>query len=386
MKTHEICTDKVMMIDGDRRLSAVIGMLVQSGADNACVISEGNFKGVLSFADIFRSRIDSAEAKAKNYTFPTPKLASDATVEDSASKVLDAGVDAFPVYEDGTVIGGTSMYELVHALKPKLQGIAEEIETDLITVASDISLGRVLHLMHAQHPEAIAVTDRNETIIGVIYPRSLLEKYYLQSTSRRERSQKPNTSVSREFEPEKKSLLNLPAKNFMDDPVWFDGSHSIKEVAQRLIQARRPAAVSGQGRTVTIHSILRSLQSGPDEVGTIQFIGLSKTHVAGPDRAQIRQLSTSYGSRFQEIVHNLLDLSVHVKEFQSQGHRHRYEVHARASYPGDTVSTSAESWDVIAAVRETLEDLQLRLMSRYKSRTDGVEGQAGPYADQAAHE
>ncbi|MFP4119397.1 MAG: HPF/RaiA family ribosome-associated protein [Candidatus Woesearchaeota archaeon] len=100
----------------------------------------------------------------------------------------------------------------------------------------------------------------------------------------------------------------------------------------------------------------------------IQYKGLEKISLSMKDELKVKEIVEEYAEKLQWQVNNQCDIEVHIKEFEKTGERHRYEAHCKFTFPGDTVSSKGEEWDVIAAVRDALESVKQQLESKFRDR------------------
>lgn len=115
--------------------------------------------------------------------------------------------------------------------------------------------------------------------------------------------------------------------------------------------------------------------SQPDGMieGRIQFKGADL--LTDEEMDSLHELSAKYAGRLHQRINNEFLLELRMREYQRGGTKHRYEVQAKFSYPGAAVTSDSSEWDVVAAVRESLEAIDAQLVDRYHAKPRDGQGQ-----------
>jgi ribosome-associated translation inhibitor RaiA len=102
-------------------------------------------------------------------------------------------------------------------------------------------------------------------------------------------------------------------------------------------------------------------------IANIQFVNIENLDIDGHTKRRLDEISKQYLNQFAHHIRNkILELKIHLKEWQKDGDRHRYESHIRITYPGGTIAADAEDWDAITALRKSLDEIDFQLKHRHK--------------------
>lgn len=100
----------------------------------------------------------------------------------------------------------------------------------------------------------------------------------------------------------------------------------------------------------------------------VKYVGWDELQVDNVEILQAKSLVEKHAQRIELLVHNTLELVVHVKEYDKAGERKKYSVHIRATYPGDTIiSDKAHDWQLKRAVQQGLEAIEHQLQHKFKT-------------------
>ncbi|MBI4146651.1 hypothetical protein HY489_04925 [Candidatus Woesearchaeota archaeon] len=100
----------------------------------------------------------------------------------------------------------------------------------------------------------------------------------------------------------------------------------------------------------------------------IQFVGVSS--LAPSEQEVVQILTTEYFDKIKRAVHNMTNLTVHVKAHNAEGNRKKYSLHVRVQVPTKNTfeSCNADDWELPRAVHKAFEDVQSQI--RHKLHTD----------------
>jgi hypothetical protein len=76
---------------------------------------------------------------------------------------------------------------------------------------------------------------------------------------------------------------------------------------------------------------------------------------------------TNESEKLIPYIKDIIELSIHIKEYKRTGKAHKYSVNSKVSFPGGTKSAKrANDWDPMKAVRKSLDELHRLVVKREK--------------------
>ncbi|MGM5483536.1 MAG: CBS domain-containing protein [Nanobdellota archaeon] len=232
-------------------------------------------------------------------------------------------------------------------------------------------LGKALHEMHSHKLKEMPVTDKNGDITGNIKTTSLLLNYHQRlNTTDRDFGEKPNTPLPT-HQTEHLEILSLPVKNFIDnDYLLIEEDLNLDDAVSKMIEGKDSHLVVLKNNTPygliigedIINIIYKSFQGSK---GKIEFTGLDELNLQPHDINYIKETASLYASKYERYFHNLFDLKIDVKKERNEGKNKLYTIYSRLTYPGSTVTSNKREWDIIKALRRTLEKIEIQLSKKY---------------------
>ncbi len=98
----------------------------------------------------------------------------------------------------------------------------------------------------------------------------------------------------------------------------------------------------------------------------IRFVNINDIDVDENIKNILGDISVEYSNKLKQQLQNEFEATVHIKEHKKKGKQHLYEVHSRINYPGDTIASESNKWDIIVAIRDTLEDINTQIKNKFK--------------------
>lgn len=376
-KAAELETSKITIkAQSDEPVSKLIGNMKKNDAEEALIFKDKSFKGVFSHFLMLRSRIDSSRSMAEKFTIPAARLAKDTGFFGVINQMLDTSIRALPVMENHDVEKVIDAYSVLDEAKKveKAKDISvHEIMQEFVSVTEDERLGEILHLMHSKKLKEIPILGSDGKAIGFVASKKILESYHLMHTLERKHGQVPNTPQET-TQTQQPNLLSLPAGNFMErDFQVIDADASMSDAAEMMLKKRMLMLVVVQNRNpigiVSAEDILiKVLELGQPQVRNIFFKGLDELKADDLVIENVQKIAENQAPKLQNYFDNIFDLTIHLKEHQKEGKQHRYEVKSRITYPGSTIAADATDWDIVTAVRMSLDKLEKILESKYKEK------------------
>lgn len=366
-------SSRTIEVQKDTAVSKVIGSMNKVGAEEALVFEGKDFMGLFSHFRMLRSRANPARDKAERFVIPATRLAPDTSVLKAAEQMQDSSIRALPVFKGDKLHKTIDVYGVMDALKKESLDAPASVAMSLIdTVEESVGLGKALHMMHSRKVREMLVSDKDGEVIGVVSSKSVLENYHLHHTAERQHAEVPD-SPDKTTQTEVKDLLDMPVRNFMEESYrTLESGMTLSGAIAAFADAAVPMLVeTDDGVPVGIlraeETIKKALENLSGEVWNIHFVGLDNIGWRTAD--SIKEYCSKKGDKMYNHFKNEFEITVHIKEKEQTGKQRRYEVHSRLSYPGSTLSSFSDDWDLMTAVRKTMEKIENQLKSKYKDRT-----------------
>jgi len=99
-------------------------------------------------------------------------------------------------------------------------------------------------------------------------------------------------------------------------------------------------------------------------VAEVKYVGFD--HLDAITRSQVENEVSSQAVILERMVHNELELIVHLKVYSQTGTKHKYAIDIRANFPGGTiVSDKTQEWDAVRAAKQSLQALAEQIRHRF---------------------
>ncbi len=99
----------------------------------------------------------------------------------------------------------------------------------------------------------------------------------------------------------------------------------------------------------------------------IQFIGVSD--LPAEEQAVVNTLTTEGYEKIKRKLHNIVNMSVHVKCYQKEGNKKKYSLHVKVAAPTQVFdSSNADDWELPRAVHKAFNDIMNQI--QHKMHTD----------------
>ncbi len=373
MKAKDIMKKDYLSVDKSENISSLLGKMRKRSIHEAIITSKERFEGLFAHFDFFRSKMDIKEVKVGHFIKRVPRIGPETELVGIIKSMILHSADLLPVYEDDKLAGIVDVFSVLKNIDqfPQVKNIRiREIEEPYLEVKPEDSIGKIIHLFHRQNFVEIPLIEK-ERLAGIIRHKDILDKYYSYHFSR-SFGQKSGTDT-RGFRAEFTSLLDLPAGNLITvAPTIISLDRSVMDAAKimenKSIQTLFPKGNPLRGR-YTAASILRLvIKTLPEDMQNIYFVGMDNLHLSDKDVKNIRELASKYAGRYLYIVNNLFDVQLHFKTIRKEGRRSIYHIKSRLNYPGNTIASEAQDWDIITALRMALEEIEKQIKSKFGQR------------------
>jgi len=101
----------------------------------------------------------------------------------------------------------------------------------------------------------------------------------------------------------------------------------------------------------------------------IQFVGVSE--LSPEDQATVKSISTDEFEKIKRELHNITNMTVHVKCYEKEGDRKKYSMHVKVVAPTKVFDSSkADDWDLAKAMHMACESILHQI--QHKFHTDST--------------
>ncbi len=96
----------------------------------------------------------------------------------------------------------------------------------------------------------------------------------------------------------------------------------------------------------------------------VRLVGWRGLGISATEEERIRELMNRHIQRLLTMLHDIMDVSVHVKKASKQGMRHRYNIHLTALGSGKYFYADTTDWDLRAAVHKAFVSIENQVKRR----------------------
>jgi len=327
---------------GDQ-VSRVLGFLKDTGRSEA-VAAKGGRVGVISLRDLLgvdhpgRTRVESIWNQVG-------VLSPGAAVIDAAVLLMEKGVRALPVVENGEVVGAVSQVDIIEALTEVsgLRNMAakEHMQNPVITVEHVTGVAQARRMMLDENISHIPVTREGE-LVGMV-TSDVIVHTFITPASKTTRGDVVGEKVTR-----------FPGKvsDVMDpQPLIVRPDADMLQVVQGMSNSGKSACLMVDDERV-VHGIvtpreLLGLIAGlrVEEEIPVYILGITDEDFF--ERAVAEDKLRRIVAKNMRIHEGITEVSVRIKKQSTQGERARYRLNARVMGPNVGFNAENEGWGLM---------------------------------------
>jgi CBS domain-containing protein len=334
------------------------------------VVSNGRLVGVVSYKGILMSGVGRA-TKVRSVMEPPYGINFMSSVDDAIAKFVLWKAKASPVVDEGNRLvgylsrGDLMNFLLVNGLLPKMY-VKDVMTSPAVTIEGSESIARARWLMLRNGISRLPVINRLGGIEGVISMTDIVERIYIIRLTRR-----------KGFEQFEEEFLAAPVKEFMSTPpIYVTLNQTLEDVVKTLSNyGITGMPVVSEGKVVGVVSGVDVLKAYARQLIYEELVEAKipqTLKVDGLVKSQVETLVNEYLSDIRRVT-NVINFSINLRE-ESKGGRKRYVVRTRLVCDDGVLTSEGVGWDLLSAVRDSLETLEKRikkLVSRGKELRRG---------------
>jgi len=327
---------------GDQ-VSRVLGFLKDTGRSEA-VAAKGGRVGVISLRDLLgvdhpgRTRVESIWNQVG-------VLSPGAAVIDAAVLLMEKGVRALPVVENGEVVGAVSQVDIIEALTGVLglrnMAAKEHMQNPVITVEHVTGIAQARRMMLDENISHIPVTREGE-LVGMV-TSDVIVHTFITPASKTTRGDVVGEKVTR-----------FPGKvsDVMDpQPLIVRPDADMLQVVQGMSNSGKSACLMVDDERV-VHGIVTpreflGLIAGlrVEEEIPVYILGITDENFF--ERAVAEDKLRRIVAKNMRIHEGITEVSVRIKKQSTQGERARYRLNARVMGPNVSFNAENEGWGLM---------------------------------------
>ena len=324
-------------------VSRVLGYLKDTGRPEA-VAAKGGRVGVVSLRDLLG--VDQpGRTKVESIWKQVGTLAPGAAVIDATAILIEKGVRALPVVENGKVVGAVSQIDIIEALTEvsDLRNMAAKdyMQNPVVTVEHDVGVAQARRMMLDKNISHLPVT-RGGRLVGMV-TSDVIVHTFITPASKTTRGDVVGEKVTK-----------FPGKvsGVMDSqPLTVGLDADMFQVVQGRSESGKTACLMVDDEGV-VHGIitpreLLGLIAGlrvEDEI-PVYIVGITDEDFF--ERAVAENKLRRIVAKNMRIHDGITEVSVRIKKQSTRGERMRYRLNARVMGPNVGFNAENEGWGLM---------------------------------------
>ena len=339
----------------DESVSKVLGELSGTGYYEG-IVAFGNKVGLVSIRD-FLIVTQPAQTTIANFVTLTGSLSLDASVMDLVVKLVDDGIRAVPLVENGGIIGGISHIDLLETLSEvsEYANIRAEnvMKPSVYSLESSDSIMNVRKLMLDHDISHIPITEHSE-LVGIICAKDIVQTFIVPMGA---------MTVGERYG-EKIARFEGDAKAIMDtSPITAHSMTPTVTIIRRLTEQGKSACIIVDKNDhiqgiITPRELLTPilLQHEIDKL-PIYFVGLSDEDVF--DQSIVETRIRRVVERGLKIHPHIHEVAIVIEKTRDMGNRTLYELttNVYSTVPEEQFTVKEEEWGLVEAFAKLAETL-----------------------------
>lgn len=376
MEIISIVKKDFLIFDDESTLSSMIGKLKQFEKRSGLVFRNKKYLGLIEKKRLLKSRLDTSEAKIKNFIEKTPILNENADVIETAYLMFQSNLDFLPVETDKEIVGVITALDLASLglSLPEADGwkISDLKLLKPRKVNKDDPLATAIDILYKERIDQVPIYDQGK-LFGILSYRDLLRRY-LNWSPKRDVSKRFNTVAStKSAESDMPNLAVLPAESFStnDHLVSILSSGSVKEAVNLMLKNNVSCLPVIENEDflglLTVNNVLRKIASlKVPQNFNIRFVGLNNLKLLPHQKYSLRKIAANEAFKLQRQIRKDFQLTMHLKAYEKEGGRQKFSVNLRIEFPGQMIASSQEDWTLETAVRKTFNNAKNKVESKFK--------------------
>ncbi len=365
MKVEDLIARNVISVSSEDSLSIALSKMKKYSIHQMPVIDDSEYKGMILLKSLVTKRIDPIKSKCSHFAVPTGSLRKTINIEDAAQAIINSGLRALPVTDNGKIIGILSESDLMKIVKSGKK--AEDVMSECEYVTTSDNIGKVKKLMTYRNVSRVPVVS-NGKLVGVVSTLNLIDVLL---RARQEYPGKGKMLRDRGFK-EPQPLDKIKVETVMEQPKIVSTNASINDVAKLLESEEEVFTMNAVPHVITQKDVIELLLAREQRGVYVQV-----TNLHGEDsftQAKIDSMTTEFVKKVGKMIPDIQSLMIHIEK-DRKGGKTRYSVRTRL-FPGIFVSHYWD-WDLVIAMQIALDKLEKEIVKEHgKMTTHEIEKRA----------
>jgi CBS domain-containing protein len=298
MDIADIATRDYVEVAAEERLGRVRAVFDEQNPKGIVVADDGEYAGVVTQKQLLQSHVED-HTKARALARTAPKVRRTEDVRDTARMLVEGGVKIAPVFETDDLWGVVTEDAILEAVLDGLDAITVgDIYTeDVVTVAEDTTVGRVINLMRENGISRLPVVDDSDRLAGIVTTHDIVDLVV--------RDMDKATVGDRAGEVDR--VLDLPAHDVLSSPVeTVSVGDTVRAAVETMLDDDYAGLVvtpEGDDRVIdgvlTKTDVLRALSYTEEDAMDVQITNI---HLLGSiSREEVRSAITEIADKYREM-------------------------------------------------------------------------------------
>jgi len=372
LSAESIANTDIVAIDSGQPLSKTKAKMEEHNLHEIPVVDGKEFKGIVSYRDLIDNiHVSPTTTKVDSIMQQPPKARADMNLIELANLRKNSGNKRFILKEGDRLRAVIGEEDIVYPLGDGVEElrkftIADLMNTDLITLEEGDKHDKAVEAMRTHNISHIPITDSNGRVEGLLSEFDLLK-----SMVRRQKMD------SGDVKGEKNKFADIPCQELMDpNPLSIsDLSISIFDAIKMLRSrgCRQLVVVDQDDKSqaiLTLKDIIDYIASFQSQEAVL--VNLINVDSDGEKQAIHEKLENALQGSLGRILERPTELNLHVKQYEKDGKRHKYSVHAKLFSELGTTMVHGHGWELLNVVDEIVNNLTERIKKEKSKRRDRV--------------
>ncbi len=357
---EEIMTpaDEVITADPDEPVSKIFSKMERHGVKEIPLVRDGEVVGIVSYYDVVDAHVvaDPSSVKSETVRIKPETITPDTLIVEAITEMLDSGLRALPVVEDGEFVGLVTEYDILDVAREsdKLAEIdaREVMSSPPITIHEDETIAKARALMRDHGVSRLPVVDDESRLRGIVTTTDIIREVI-----------KPITRLGKtDRKGEKVPAFGHPVKNIMSSPcIRAEPDETLVDLCEKIVEhgIRGMPIVNQLEEPIGVVTRRDILQKIP-ELMRKRGVFVSLKGVEDVDDFTLVVLRKSIATAIQKLASmrpSIEAAEVHIKRYHEEGNRHKYSVRIHVKDARNVISVKAHDWDLITALKKAIRHL-----------------------------
>ncbi len=359
LPVEEIMTpaEKVITAEPGEPISKIFAKMERYRVKEIPVVDGDKVVGMVSYYDVVDAHVaDPTNVKPENLMLKPETITPDTLVIEAINDMLETGLRALPVVEDGSFTGIVTEYDIIK-LATESEALEEVSSREVmnsppITIHKDDTVARARALMRDHGVSRLPVVNDDDKLVGIVTTTDIIREVI-----------KPIDRLGKtDRRGEKVPAFNHPVSNIMSSPCVYDyPDATVVDLCEKIVENKiRGLPIVNKLEepigVVTRRDILRKIA----ELMRKRGVFVSIKGVEDVDDFTLVILRKSLAAGLQKLLAmrpSIEAAEVHIKRYHEEGNRHKYSVRIHLKDARNVISVKAHDWDLITALKEALRHL-----------------------------